>query len=202
MADKIYTVELNEENISKLINKYNKLSKALSSMEFKEFLLEKCKKTRDEVMAQYFYNSSIDDDEAHDSDKKALYEGGNHEEISGDTITLYNDSIVDIQNSDTFFSEEYRDAFYPSELSLAELVEYGAGLVGENSSLNTGDEWEYQANSMRDYNEGWYYKNGEQAQQTMGSEGKYIYFHLKEAIEKNIEDWVEEYIEKQLGSGL
>lgn len=203
MADKVYTVELNQENLQKLIRKYNNVSKAISSMEFKQFLLDKCKLLRDEIMIERDIAHIEDVNDSANQEKVDAYTSGNKEEISGDTITLYNDSVIDIQSTNTFFSTEYRDAFYPSELSLAELVEYGAGLVGADSSLNTGEEWEYAVNSGRDYSQGWYYKSDNGIpQSTQGSEGKYIYYYLTKAIEDNIEKWVEEFLDKKIGSGL
>lgn len=203
MADKVYTVELNQENLQKIIKRYSEISKTLTSMEFKYFLLDKCKKARDEVMLERDIAHIEDVNDTANQEKVDAYTSGNKEEISGNVITLYNDSIIDIGSTHTFFSEEYRDAFYPSELSLAELVEYGAGLVGADSSLDTGDEWEYMANAGRDYSEGWYYKSDNGIPElTQGSEGKYIYYYLTKAIEDNIEDWVDEFLSKKMGSVL
>ena len=50
MANKIYEVEFSEEGLTKLITKYARLSKLFESKEFKEYLLEKCKKARDQIM--------------------------------------------------------------------------------------------------------------------------------------------------------
>lgn len=203
MADKVYTVELNQENLQKIIKRYSEISKTLTSMEFKYFLLDKCKKARDEVMLERDIAHIEDVNDTANQEKVDAYTSGNKEEISGNVITLYNDSIIDIGSTHTFFSEEYRDAFYPSELSLAELVEYGTGLVGADSSLDTGDEWEYMANAGRDYSQGWHYKSDNGIPElTQGSEGKYIYYYLTKAIEDNIEDWVDEFLSKKMGSVL
>lgn len=203
MVDKVYTVELNEENLRKLIQKYQNVAKLLSSMEFKQFLLEKCKKAREKVMLERDIAHIEDVNDTSNQEKVDAYTSGNKEEISGNTITLYNDSVIDIGSSNTFFNEEYRDTHYPSELSLAELVEYGVGLVGANSSLNIGDEWEYMVNGGRDYSEGWYYKSDNNAPQlTKGSEGKYIYYYLTKFVEDNVEDWVKEFLEEKIGEVL
>lgn len=203
MADKFYTIELTQENLQKVIDRYKKVSMALGSMEFKQFLLEKCKKARDEIMLERDIAHIENVGDSANQEKVDAYTSGNKEEISGDTITLYNDSVIDIRSTNTFFSEEYRDTHYPAELSLAELVEYGAGLVGADSSLGTGDEWEYTVNAGRDYSEGWYYKSDNNVPElTQGSEGKYIYYYLAETIENNIDDWVEEFLDKKMGSVL
>lgn len=201
--DKIYQVDLNVEDLSKFANKIKEISKALSSMEFKQFLLEKCKTMRDEVMLQRDIAHIEEANDSANQEKVDAYTSGNKEEIVGDTISLYNDSVIDIDSANTFFSEEYRDTHYPAEFSLAELVEYGAGLVGAESSLNTGDEWEYTVNSGRDYSLGWKYKSdNDLPAETQGSEGKYIYYYLAQAIEDNIEYWVDEFLDRKIGSGL
>ena len=200
---KIYEVELSEESLTKLIEKYKNLSKALSSSEFKQFLLEKCKKTRDEIMLERDIAHIEDVNNSANQEKVDAYTSANKEEIDGNTITLYNDSVIDIDSANTFFSEEYRNTHYPADFSLAELVEYGAGLVGANSSLGTGDEWDYTINAGRDYSAGWHYKSDNDIPElTQGSEGKYIYYFLAKAIEENIENWVDEFLEEKNGDVL
>jgi len=203
MADKVYKVDLDEDNLRKLIDRYQKIGNALNGIEFKHFILEKCKKAREEIMLERDISNIEENRDSVNQEKVDAYTSGNKEEISGNTITLYNDSVIDIPNTDTFFNEVYRDTHYPAELSLAELVEYGVGLVGADSSLNTGDEWEYTANSSRDYSLGWKYKSdNELPAYTKGSEGKYIYYYLARAIEDNINNWVEEYLDMKIGSVL
>jgi len=199
----MYKVELTLDNISKLINEYNKVSKSLASMEFKEFLLKKCIKVRDQIMLDKDIAHIENANDSANQEKVDAYIAGNHEEINGNTISLYNDANLSVENLTHFFNEVYRDTQYSDGFSLAELVEYGVGLVGANSSLGTGDEWEYESNSKRDYSEGWSYKgdNG-LPEHTSGSEGKYIYYYLAKEIEENIDDWVEEFLEKKMGSVL
>lgn len=203
MANKIYQVELTLDNLSKLINKYNNVSKSLGTMEFKEFLLDKCIKARNQIMLDRDIAHIENANDSANQEKVDKYIAGNHEEINGDTISLYNDAHLSVGELTHFFNETYRDTQYSDGFSLSELVEYGAGLVGASSSLGTGDEWEYESNSKRDYNEGWSYKgdNGS-PEHTNGSEGKYIYYYLAETIENNIDDWVEEFLDKKMGSVL
>lgn len=187
-----YRIELSTESINKLISTTNKVKKALSSEEFNKFILGKCKEVLDLILE--FENIA--------SDEKATdYLEGNKTEITKNYVELYNDSEIDIPDADTFFSE-YAKQFYPIKLSLAELVEYGTGLVGAQSSKGTGDEWEYMVNKNRDYSEGWEWKNGTHAEHTMGQEGRYIYFQLKETVEEHLDEWVEEYLERILSENL
>jgi DNA-binding transcriptional ArsR family regulator len=100
---------------------------------------------------------------------------------------------------------DYGKEFYPDKLSLAELIEYGTGLVGAESSKHTGDEWEYMANPNRDYKDGWEWNNESYSNfptPTMGQEGRYIYYQLAEYVKEHLENWVDEYIGKLIGGNL
>ena len=202
--DTTYRIELSTESINKLISTTNKVKKALSSEEFNKFILGKCKEVLDLILE--FENIA--------SDEKATdYLEGNKTEITKNYVELYNDSEIDIPDADTFFSE-YAKQFYPIKLSLAELVEYGTGLVGAQSSKGTGDEWEYMVNQNRNdpnymlygryasYDAGWEWKNGSNREITRGQEGRYIYFQLKETVEEHLDEWVEEYLERILSENL
>lgn len=192
MNNTTYTIELSEEGIKNYIKTLEKIEKAFSSDDFHKYLLDKCR----ELLTLIIEKENVSEIE-----RAGEYLEGCQDEIGKGYIYLYNDSTIDIPSSDTFFSD-YAKQFYPIELSLAELVEYGTGLVGAESSKNTGDEWEYMANPKRDYREGWEWKNGTHAVHTMGQEGKYIYFQLKEEIEKNIDKWVNDYFINLIGGSL
>lgn len=203
MADKVYEVNLSVEDLKKVTKFNNKILKALAGMEFKQFLLEKCKKMRDEIMLQRDIAHIEDVNDSANQEKVDAYISGNKEETGKDYIYLYNDSHLDVNQLSHFFNEEYRDTFYSNGISLAELVEYGAGLIGAETSLNTGDEWEYEANAKRDYSEGWNYKSdNDMPELTQGSEGKYIYYYLTKYVEDNIEDWAYEFLENKIGDVL
>ncbi len=203
MANKIYEVEFSEEGLTKLITKYSRLSKLFESKEFKEYLLEKCKKARDQIMLDRDIAHIEEANDSSNQEKVDAYVSGNHEEINGDTILLYNNAHFSVEELTHFYNPMYRTTQYSDGLSIAELVEYGSGIRGAESSLGTGDEWEYEVNEYRDYNEGWnYYGDNGVAEHTFGSEGKYIYYYLAKAIEDNIENWVDEYIEEKMGSVL
>lgn len=192
---KTYEIELSEESITKLGNTLEKIGNKLDTDDFNKFLMSKCKEELENLM----YYEDVDGDQ-----RGAEYKAGNHEEMGKDYIELYNDSEIDIASQDTWLND-YGKTFYPDRLSLAELIEYGAGLIGSQSSKNTGDEWEYMANPNRDYQEGWGWNNQSYSDfpsHTMGQEGRYIYFQLAEKVEDKLENWVSEYIEKLIGGSL
>lgn len=189
---KTYTVELSEEGINSLKKALDKISKKLDNEDFNKFLMEKCKEELEDIM----YYEDVDGDQ-----RGAEYIAGNHDKMGKNYIHLYNNSEIDIASADTWLND-YGKEFYPDKLSLAELIEYGTGLVGAESSKHTGDEWEYMANPNRNYQDGWEWNNEsypDSPSPTMGQEGRYIYFQLAERVRKNLNKWVEEYINKLLG---
>lgn len=191
---KNYDIELTENNLKKYIDKLKKVEQALKGEEFRKFILNKAKAILQEIMENN--DISTDDENAGD------YVNGNKTEIGKDYVYLFNDSVIDVKSLDTFFNEDTK-ANYPENLSLAALVEYGTGLVGAQSSKNTGKEWEYMANPNRDYSQGWIWKgkNGSIVR-TMGKEGKYIYYELSEQVKEHLDEWVNEYLEKVLGGSV
>lgn len=192
-----YTAELSEESLLKLIMKYKDISRILKSADFKEYLLKKCIEKRDYIMQERNIEQIENESNGANQEKVNAYINSNKTEISGNVIKLYNDAYFTNTQLTHFFNEDNRDENYDG-LSIAELVEYGSGLAGASSSLNTGTEWDYMSNYK-----GWVYKgdDGEKVF-TNGREGKYIYYFLSKAIEDNIEQWTNEYLEKKLGSGL
>lgn len=191
---KNYDIELTENNLKKYIDKLKKVEQALKGEEFRKFILNKAKAILQEIME----NNDISTDDENTGD----YVNGNKTEIGKDYVYLFNDSVIDVKNLDTFFNEDTK-ANYPENLSLAALVEYGTGLVGAQSSKNTGKEWEYMTNPNRDYSKGWIWKgkNGSIVR-TMGKEGKYIYYELSEQVKEHLDEWVNEYLEKVLGGSV
>ena len=193
--NKTYEIELSEEGIGRLQNALEKIGNKLDTNDFNKFLMEKCKKKLEDLM---FYED-VDGDQRGDE-----YKAGNHDEMGKDYIYLYNNSEIDIASQDTWLND-YGKEFYPDKLSLAELIEYGTGLVGAESSKHTGDEWEYMANPNRDYKDGWEWNNESYSNfptPTMGQEGRYIYYQLAEYVKEHLESWVDEYIGKLIGGNL
>lgn len=192
---KTYEVELSQQGMSNLSKTLEKIGKGLDNDDFNKFLMNKCRKELDDIM---FYED-VESDQ-----RGAEYLAGNHEEMGKNYIELYNDSEIDIDSQDTWLND-YGKQFYPDRLSLAELVEYGAGVVGAESSKNTGDEWSYMINPYRDYDEGWEWNNQSYPDfpsHTLGQEGRYIYYQLAERVQSKLDGWVGEYISKLIGGSL
>lgn len=187
---KTYNYELSVDSLEKLSKKLEEIEKSLSYDGLNKFLMDKCKARLEEILKE----TNVDGDQ-----RASEYLAGNKTEIGKNYIKLYNDSEIDIPSADTFFSEEWKKN-YPERLSLAELIEYGTGLVGSQSSLNTGDEWEYMANYGRNYEEGWEYNNNGNKVHTMGQEGRYIYYQLYQYVKDHADEWLVEYFNTILGS--
>lgn len=192
---KTYEITLSEQGIKSLASVLDKIGKELDSNDFNSFLMRKCRKELDDIM---FYED-VESDQ-----RGAEYLAGNHDEMGKDYIELYNDSEINIPSQDTWFND-WGKTFYPDNLSLAELIEYGAGIIGSQNSKNTGDEWEYMANPNRNYEEGWEWDNSSYPDfpsHTLGQEGRYIYYQLAERVQAKLDGWVGEYIEKLIGGSL
>lgn len=189
---KKYEFELTEGNLEKYIDNLEKVEKALKSYEFRAFILNKCKSLLDTIME---YTDIASEQRADD------YVAGNKTEIGKDYVYLYNDSTINIESADTWLND-YGKNFYPDELSLAELVEYGAGLVGSQNAKGIDGEWEYMVNPKRDYEEGWNWNNKGTIEHTQGQAGRYIYYELSEQVRKHLDEWVNEYLENAIGGNI
>ena len=190
---KTYNYELSVDSLEKLSKKLEEIEKSLSYDGLNKFLMDKCKARLEEILKE----TNVEGDQ-----RASEYLAGNKTEIGKNYIELFNDSEIDIPSADTFFSEEWKKN-YPEKLSLAELIEYGAGLVGYQSSRKTGDEWEYMANYGRDYEKGWKWRNVSYPSfpsPTKGQEGRYIYYQLYQYVKDHADEWLEEYFNAILGS--
>ena len=198
---KNFEIELSEDGFKDFAKALDKIGKKLDSDDFNKFLMGKCRDTLEYIM----HNENIEEVQ-----RGGEYIEGNHEESGKNYIRLYNDSEIDIESQDTWLND-YGKMFYPSTLSLAQLIEYGAGLIGARSSKNTGDEWDYMVNenrnngNLRSYEEGWEWNNQSYSNfpsVTQGQEGKYIYYQLYEEVLKHIDEWVSEYVERLIGGSV
>lgn len=189
---KAYEVELSIQGITKFKNKLNKINKILSSEDFIEYLEGKCFQELLRVT-----DISVNDINYHSvSEDITRYRTNHQHEHEGNVITLWNDTMVNFDELNV--SDETR-AKYPNGLSLAKIVEFGTGIVGANSEASKyAENWQYDVNSHG--NKGWFYKDRTgQLQWSRGINGKLVFLNTKKRIEKNIENWVTEYIDKKLG---
>ena len=189
---KTYEFELTEENIKKYADNIESLKKVFPGEGLKKYILQQCEELLDQIMLE----RNVASDEKADA-----YVSGNKTEIGKDYVYLYNDSEIDVANADTWLND-YGKIFYPDKLSLAELVEYGTGLVGSENAIGIEDGWEYMQNTNRNYQEGWEWNNNGQTEHTQGQAGRYIYYELAEKIEENLDRWIEEYIDNAIGGNV
>ena len=178
-------ITINLTDISQVSKIANEINDALLKKEFKEFLLKKCQNELDDII-----KSKLNDVEYEIAEK---YPSGNKTEIGDDYIELYNDSMVDLSDL-----SEKTAMNYANGLSMAKLVEYGTGIVGQQSeAAKFAEDWEYDVNNHG--NKGWYYERDGMVYWSRGMEGKLIYNTLQTRVEDKIGSWVEEYLKNEIG---
>jgi hypothetical protein len=115
-------------------------------------------------------------------------------EINGDTISLYNDSVI---NTATKQISPVKRANYPLQLSLSKLIEYGFGYTGWLNTQPTPENWEYDVNE-HGY-KGWYYEDSAgQLHWTNGMEGRLVFLRLCWWLEENFTNIVHRYLKNNL----
>lgn len=186
---KIYNIYLSESSLNAFQKRLNNLEQILLSKDFKEYIGKKCMEALKQITTTKLtsYNEENID--------TSYYASRNQMKIEGDTIILFNDSMIDISTKNM---KETTKANYPAQLSLAKIVEYGIGYTGSISTDQTEvEDWEYDVNN-HGY-KGWYYTddNGE-VHWTNGFEGRLIFLELKNTIMKNASKWISEYIDIKL----
>lgn len=187
---KTYNISLSKTGLETLDKILGNISRLFSDKSFKEFLAKKC-----ETELQDICNASLGSLSNEDVDSE--YMRNMHTEITDDYIMLYNDSLIDVNSKEMY--ESTKKNYIGGVLSLAKVVEFGVGIVGQNTPHQEEiiGEWEYDVNNHGDA--GWYYRDSTgNVVWTRGYEGKLIFYQLKERIIKNIPSWVSEYIEKNL----
>lgn len=183
---KQYTVNLSNKGIQEAINKLQSLKTMFNSIEFMQYLGNKCKQTLDEVTSK---NMSGDE-----SNMVKDYVDGHQLLVNVKEIILYNNTT---DNNLDGMSENTK-ANYPNGFSIAKAVEYGVGIVGASSAgAKEAKDWQYDLNNHN--TKGWFYKtsNGLYAW-SMGYEGRLIYLKTKLEIEQHIPQWIEDYINNNL----
>ncbi len=189
--NKTYVIDISsQDDIKKFRNDLAKLERKLGSDDFKQYLGKKMEEALRFIQRELL--TTIDNDL---KEELSNYMNSNHLEINDDTIYIYNDATIDISSKNM---KETTKANYPAQLSLAKIVEYGIGYTGAlTPHQEENDDWEYDINN-HGY-KGWYYinDNGETIW-TNGYQGRLIFFHLKEFVEKSVGTWIEDYIEKNI----
>lgn len=189
------TYEIDLSNIND-INKFAKASvamhKALMNDELLDFLANKIKLELNSIISQ---NLNEDEEQRYIH----IYRYGNkfNIEYSKSEIIVSNNSIVKLDPSTWIDKEHFEEKAknYPNmEIDLAKLVEYGTGIVGEQSKSGPVEGWEYNVNNKNS----WAYLNSNgQIMYTSGMEGKFIYYKLSESVKEKAGKWVEEYLKQK-----
>lgn len=178
---KKYEIDIfDKKQLSKLEKDFGNLAQSLQSEEFMDFIALKCMKEL----------NSIIDANLRTEEYTTEYRDNNHYETTKDQIYIYNDSMVDLSNL-----KPETLANYPEGLSLAKLIEFGAGIEGTDSS---DYNWKTEFNPDRDYSKGWTYEKDGQLYFTKGQQGHFIYQKLLTKVQENMDSWVAEYLTDKL----
>lgn len=184
----LYDKSLLEEELNDLNNLFN-------SKKFKEFIGKKCLKVLDELMQEKlgtFDEHSVFDEKVEEYKKNSNYK------IDGDYLVIYNKTML--TQEEMFWVSEKTKQNYPEGISIAHIIEYGTGLLGDSTPE---DDWETNTNPngiAHTRNGSWwhYSPDDENIHHTSGIEGRYIFNKMMEQVEKDFSKWVDEYIEKEM----
>lgn len=168
------------EKLQKHIELLQSLAKLRGDSKLLDFLIPKFMKCLNETIDERLKpnttnNESIDD-----------YKNNNKAQKVNGGFIIYNHTMADISE----MSEETR-AKYPNGFSIAFAFEYGVGIVGGNNPKQGA--WEYNVNG---HEKNWVYRKNDKFRTTSGYEGFEIYRFTVEKIRKNLNDWIQEYINK------
>ena len=183
-----FEVPLSEKGIGELLLRLNKIQEIINSSDFMEYLRKKVETTLYAVT-----NESLN------STNQALETGEyikNHKvEVKDNVISLSNVTIIK-QNE---ISENIRER-YPFGFDLSKAVEYGTGFEGAGgygSDIAAEDGWQYDVNNHGE--KGWVYKDNTGYHWTAGVTGALVFYKTVNRVKDNINDWVAEYIDKEVG---
>lgn len=187
---RVIDIPLSVEGLEIISKDVNRMIKLLESDNLKVFFKNKILEALKLISIRNI--QSIDSQESADL---STYLAGNKAEIKGDIIYVYNDSVIDIDESK--FLDKSKILNYPLQLSLAKIVEYGIGYTGMNTPQEfVDDNWEYDVNEHGI--EGWYYKDSNgQFHWTNGYQGKLIFHKLDLYVKENANKWITEYLQTQ-----
>lgn len=104
---------------------------------------------------------------------------------------LYNDTVI--PQSALTIQDKQKLANYPNGFSIALAFEFGVGIVGQNAPVDGA--WQYNVNN---YNFYWFFKKNGQVYHTYGYQGMEIYRFTVEKIKSNLNNWLKEYLDKEV----
>lgn len=181
-----YKIDLFDPNTyDYLIDDLEKLSDALGSKDFMNFIADKCILELNRISNEKLDGIREDDVTYSEINK---YRSNHKVDVGDDFVIISNDTMADLSHL-----TDKTKANYPEGLSIAKVIEFGTGVWGES---NTEFDWTVQQNPDRNYDKGWYYERDGSLHWSKGMGGKFIYNELLETVRKNFGKWVNEYIDK------
>lgn len=182
----MYEINLSDKGFKELKKNIKKVQSTFLDDKFIYYLANKSFQLLNQITQQ---NLNLDELNQYEH----FYRNNHQMKVLKDEIDIWNDTMVDLDSLN--LSDKTR-ANYSSGLSLAKIVEYGTGIVGANSEASSiAKDWQYDMNNHG--NDGWFYEdNSGQLHFTRGIEGRLIFYKTKEEIEKNLDKWVSDYINK------
>ena len=187
----------NLEGLKKIIDYAEKISKMVNNKEFQKFIQNKCLQTVEYITNQRLVGGTTNDEEI------GLYISSHKIQDFGKGFILYNDAKIP---ADKYNTLPFDTSGYPKgEFSIALAFEYGVGVVGITEyGLEKGyaynDLFSSKSKSHQQLIQQWYLphnvmnKNGIL---TGGYKGFEIYRYTAIEIENKLQEWVNEFYERQ-----
>lgn len=185
------------KKIDQYIERVNKMMEMQTDHEFQKYIQKKCFATLQTIMDRELTGGTSNDEEI------TLYKNSNHISEEKDGFIIYNDAKIpaDKYNILPFDTSGYPDGMF----SIALAFEYGVGIVG--MATNNNKSWDYNIWSESKSSKGrkeaeWYLPKkvfGSSGVKYSGYVGFEIYRKTADEINRNINSWVKEFIDKERG---
>lgn len=190
MASYEVTVEF-DKNWDKILQKISNLKEIYKSIEFKEFIRDKVLDEMKKIIEQNTTGFGRGEEHSVFIQKVNEYKSGNQSELGEDYILIYNNTRLE-QSEMTWVSPKTLEN-YPDGISISKLIEFGSGLMGENSP--DGD-WEV---NLKNHGSSWSYKDpDDMIRHTSGIQGRFIYKKTMEIVKEKFNNWLDEYMKREM----
>ena len=185
----MYSFEVKFDNTyQKILSEITGLENMFKSADFKEFIKDKAIKELDRIIREKV--NSFGSGEEHEVflQKVEEYKNNNKTEIGADYILIFNDTML--TNDEMFWVSEKTRTNYLDGISIAYLIEYGSGLLGDTQS-----DWE---TNVKGHKSSWSYKGPDGfIYHTSGIEGRYVYESLLLTVKDKFEEWTLEFLDER-----
>ena len=174
----------NQLDMAKLEQHFDKLGKVLESKKFKSYIADKCL----ELLKEICNEQTFWEEHSVWSSKLDEYKNGHKVEIGNDYVLIFNDTYYS-QDELWWLSPATREK-YADGLTVSYLIEYGMGARSAGA-----DDWQ---TGSKDKWAGYDPDNYPKSKIYSSQEGKFIYLKLATQVEQRIEDWILEYMERNV----